>query len=216
VSEREQQQPLEPELITPLEPEAEAELLQALEHALRPHALAPETNERLIELALTDPLAPASPSERAAAERLRDALETGATESDAELARALGAAFRSSSEASALEASERALETALPARRAARSSREPSKVVYGVFGGAGAVLALAAAVALFAGVRKAEPVAASSDALRPSETFALPRTSAALFDTPFELRATTARIDRIASARQRDLRGNRYAAWGVR
>jgi hypothetical protein len=37
-----------------------------------------------------------------------------------------------------------------------------------------------------------------------------------LFAERFETGETTARMDLIASARSRDLRNNRYTAWGVR
>jgi hypothetical protein len=42
------------------------------------------------------------------------------------------------------------------------------------------------------------------------------RSSSALFREPFTLEGTTARVDRIAGERERELRQNRYLAWGVR
>jgi hypothetical protein len=45
---------------------------------------------------------------------------------------------------------------------------------------------------------------------------AKPRSTVSLFSERFETEDTTARMDAIASARGRELRDNRYAAWGVR
>jgi hypothetical protein len=74
-------------------------------------------------------------------------------------------------------------------------------------------LAAAAAALLFL------PTLSRSDAPAASaEPSALvkPHSTAPLFAERFETGATTARMDLIASARGRDLRDNRYAAWGVR
>jgi hypothetical protein len=84
-------------------------------------------------------------------------------------------------------------------------------VVYAVFGAGSALLAAAAAVALFVGsARQASPSAARASAL------VAPHSTAPLFAERFETGDTTARMDLIASARGRDLRNNRYASWGVR
>jgi hypothetical protein len=48
---------------------------------------------------------------------------------------------------------------------------------------------------------------------------AMPRSTESLFSEPFAKdthATTTARLDRIASARARDLRDNQYARWGVK
>jgi hypothetical protein len=204
----------------------EARLLTALEAALRPGELDPAVNERLIELALEDPLAPPSEAELIESARLRDALEGHAAHADLATLGALRAAYQSGAhEAPDLES---ALERALPA--AARPRR--TNVVYAVFGAGSAVLAAAAALVLVLGGSgsKEAPVAASAplasgaaqsvvvaEADEPGD-LARPRSTASLFTPgePFRTADTTARIDLIASTRGRDLRGNRYAAWGVR
>lgn len=192
-----------------LPPEEEAELLRALEAALRPSQLDPAVNERFLQLALEDPLAPPSESELVESARLRDALATGAPDADANLLRALAAPFVAAGADGA--AAERALQSVLvtPARDLAAAPRR--NVVYAVFGAGSAVLAAAAAVALFvASSRSSEPAVAQSSA------YVTPHSTASLFAERFETGGTTARMDLIASARSRDLRDNRYASWGVR
>lgn len=200
----------------PLLPDEQvSELLTALEAALRPGELGASLNERLIELALEDPSAPASEEELAEAERLRDALDRGAPHQDTATLAALRAAFAApaASEPRIESAVDQAVDVALRSTPvAADEPAQPrSNVVYAVFGAASAVLAAAALVALFVGTasRSASEPALASD-------FAKPRSTAPLFNERFETAQTTARIDTIASARSRDLRDNRYAAWGVR
>jgi hypothetical protein len=185
-----------------LDPEAEAELLAALEAALRPGVIDPERHERFIEMAIEDPLAPPSEDELAESARLRDALAQGTADEDADLLRGLGAAFGASKPPSVGGTSETSLAAALekPAR---------SNVVYRAFGLGSLVLAAAAAALVFVSpLRKSAPEAAASGA-------ALPRSTTPLFTERFETQDTTARMDRIASARGRDLRDNRFASWGV-
>ena len=184
----------------PLPAAEEAELLATLEAALRPSELDPAVNERLLEMALEDPLAPPSADELAQSERLRQALDADAPHEDA----ALLSALRSAAEPSADDAAvERALRTVAP--------RSRSNVIYVAFGAASAVLAAAAVLVLFVGT--AQKSAAPSAAL--AAEYAKPRSTTPLFSDRFETRDTTARVDLIASTRARDLRGNRYAAWGV-
>jgi hypothetical protein len=192
-----------------LPPHEEAELLAALEAALRPESLAPELNERLIEQALEDPLAPPSERELVESARLRDALEHGTTHEDAGVLSALRAPFSAADEDESTAG--RALDAALgPASKPARSR---SNVVYAVFGAASVALAAAAAALLFlSGLSRSSAPAAS---VEPS-ALVRPRSTAPLFSEPFETGETTARMDLIARERSRDLRDNRYAAWGVR
>ena len=194
-----------------LPPEQEAALLAALEAALRPSELDPELNERLIELSLEDPLAPPSAEELVESERLRDALAHGGAHEDAEVLRALQATFADEPGREHESAVERALEGALGSVAKPRPKR--GNVVYAVFGAASAVLAAAAAVALFLGTlsRSSEPAASVS-----ASVLVRPHSTAPLFAERFETGDTTARMDAIAGARSRDLRDNRYAAWGVR
>lgn len=200
------------EEVSPLPPQEEAELLQALEAALRPTELDADVNERLLELALEDPLAPPSEEELLESARLRDALAAGTADADAGLLRALAAPF---TVASADEvALERALPTSVlgPGSEAAASDdrRAPRrKVVYALFGAAS--VAAAAAVALFVSSSRNEaPLGAQASA------YVVPRSTAPLFAERFDTGDTTARMDLIASARGRELRDNRYASWGVR
>lgn len=191
-----------------LPPESEAELLAALEAALRPQPLSPETNERLLALALEEPLAPPSAEELIESARLRDALAGGEPHDSAELLGALRAPFASSAEDTIRveRALERAFESRAPTAKGARG-----RVIYAWFGAGSVALAAAAAIALLVAVpRRQKPEAAAAPAL------VRPHTTVDLFSARFETSATTERMDLIASARLRDLRDNRYAAWGVR
>lgn len=191
------------EAIESLPAAEEAAVLGALEAALRPSELSPALNERLIELALEDPLAPPSEAELAESERLRSALDEGTPHEDAVLLGRLKAGFGSGGDEGA--AIERALGRALPSPAA----KPRSNVIYAVFG-AGGVLAAAAAVLLLVTKTRAPEASLAADA------YTRPRSTAALFSERFETGATTARVDAIASVRGRELRDNRYAAWGVR
>lgn len=194
----------------PLPPREEAELLSALQAALRPSELDPSVNERLVAAALEDPLAPPSEAELAESVRLREALDHGVQHEDlAALAALRHAALPSEDPAALQRALEGALGTAEPGRARPGGGRRRGNVVYAAFGAAGAMLAAAAALLLFLGPARHEPAPAAA-------RYAEPRTTAPLFSERFELGATTARVDLIAAQRGRDLRDNRYAAWGVR
>jgi hypothetical protein len=186
--------------ISPLPSEEEATLLAALEAALRPGELSATLNERLIEVALEDPLAPPSEAELLESERLRGALDDGATHEDAALLEGLRA---SSGPESVDRAVERALARALPRPKPRRN------VIYAVFG-AGGVLAAAAAALLLVTQPRPPEAALTTDA------YARSRSTASMFNERFETVDTSARMDAIASVRGRELRDNRYAAWGVR
>jgi hypothetical protein len=180
-----------------LEPEAEAALAEALRSAYAPSELDPARHRVMLEAALEDPLAPASADELRESERLRQALETDDAEhAGASLARALRAA--ANPEALAPERTRRVADHALP--------RKPN-VVFVTFGAA--ALAAAAAFALLFAHPRAE---------RPSAHVALARSrsTAALFSERFEPGQTSARIDRIASSREREWRDNQYALWGLK
>lgn len=155
---------------------------------------------------LDDPDAPPTAAELIEAEALRVALEVPASE-EARFGEALRSAFDppplAPERLSALV--EQAVDAAAPKLR--------GRVFRVVFGGVAAV-AMAAAAALF--------LRASGDGhpgagLAPAPSLLAARSSQDLFDEPFpRTGGTSDRIDRIASARARDLRENRYAAWGVR
>jgi hypothetical protein len=199
--------------VAPLSEAEEAAILLALEAALRPAELDPALNERLIAQALEDPLAPPTEEELAESARLRDALEgQSPAHEDAATLAALRVAYQAGTPRE--PDLERVLERALTTR-----PRRPN-VIYAVFGAGSAVLAAAAALVLVMGGSRSEaPVAASVSAESASNAgFAKPRSTAPLFgqSEAFRTADTTARMDLIAGARARDLRDNRYAAWGVR
>lgn len=190
-----------------LPPETEAELLEALSAAWRPASIDPVTLERLVQMALEDPLAPPTPEELVESARLRDALEGGAAHEADPLLGALRAPFESLAGDGARV--ERALGRALepnvaPTRR--------GRVIYAWFGGASVALAAAAAIALLTStLQRSAP-----DAALVAPTLVRPHSTTDLFVDRFETSTTSERMDVIASARARDLRDNRYAAWGVR
>lgn len=177
-------------------------LVDAIEAACRPRELDPGVNEQLVEAALTDPLAPATPEELVESERLRAALDGGGRHPLAELAVALNAA-----------AGTRPLSS-----RESRTNGRRAKVLYVAFGAAAAVTALAAAAAmvLFPVQDPLRPLAESRARRGPTEQLAVSRTTAGLFASRYEIGRATERLDRIAEARRRDLRQNRYLGWGVR
>jgi len=186
-----------------LSPELEHELELALRAAWQPREIDPARHEKILDLALEDPLAPPSPEELVESERLREALEGRGEHEHLTLARALAAAVRPKEPQNPVP---------VPEPR--------PRVIYVAFGAATALLAAAAAFALVIGsLSRPEPTAAGAAA--PVATAAttgpsLSRSSAALFQEPFTLEGTTARMDRISAARERELRENRYLAWGVR
>jgi hypothetical protein len=200
VSQADEQEPILP-------PEEEAAWLAALEAALRPQPLAPARAEQLLELALEDPLAPPSIEELAESARLRDALAGGAPHESAALLHALRAPFVPAP--SAEPSIDRAVDSAL----AKLPRRKPaSTVIYARFGAASLLLAGAAAIALFVSQPHRQAPAPAAGATG----FVAPHSTADLFDERFETSSTTQRMDLIASVRSRDLRDNRYAAWGAR
>ena len=198
-----------------LPPAEAAAWLSALEAAWRPGELDPAVGERLLEMALEDPLAPPSEEELIESARLRDALAQGAPSADAALLRALGAPFAadapSASETAVVDRALRAAIASQPEQTQPAAPPRRSNVVYAVFGAGSALLAAAAAAVLFVGTMRS-----SAPAPVQAAAYAEPRSTAPLFSDRFETGDTTARMDVIASARSRDLRDNRYAAWGVR
>jgi hypothetical protein len=155
-----------------------------------------------------DPDAPPGEEELAEANKLRDALAHPAgANRDAELAQALSAAW---SPRDLRPDQHRALLDRALAEHASRRRR--TRVVRVSFG-AGAIAALAAALALVVGSTRDTRQAAPSA----SVAFVSTRSTQALFREPFaSTGGQTARIDRIAVARAADLRDNEFAKWGVR
>jgi len=180
----------------PLDPAEEAALARALRSAYAPAELAPARHAELLRAALEDPFAPPSEDELRESERLRQALDHGDdTHPDAALARALSHALRPAE-----------LPRTTAERAALRVKARGPSVIYVTFGAL--ALAAAAAFALFV-VRPGSDAPTTTAALVPS------RTTEPLFHEAFASGASSERIDRIASARERDARENRYALWGV-
>jgi hypothetical protein len=178
-----------------LEPTEESQLEQALVVAFRPQALAESRHDALLAAALVDPLAEPSAEERAAAEELRRALDTGGADSDAELSRALAAPFRTPGDAVLARVTAAALERSLP---------RPKLVRLAV--GVTAALSLAASVVLV--------LSASSQDATPPVRLSQSRSLSPLFAQQAD-ETSSARLDRIVALRSRELRDNRFATWGV-
>ncbi len=188
----------------------EARLSALLKHAFAPGELDPARHEQLLLAALEDPFAEPSPEELVQSERLRRALEGEGDHADLALARALANAHAPSRVAPKVGTPE-----LLQPRSASDSSAPPkkasAKVFYVRFGGIAA--GLAAAAALLFRIQSGSSHAPGPDL--PTLALAQSRSTAALFQSA-SAGPPSARIDRIASLRERDLRDNRYALWGVR
>lgn len=192
----------------PLLPEEqEEELARALRAAWAPGALDPAVNEALIALALEDPLAPPTEEEIAESARLRDALEGKGHHPSAELARALRAATH--------PAELRQLDAERVARRVLGRRASRARVVVVAFGSV-ATAAVALAASWFLVIAPALRDGHGAELAERAQALAVSRSTAAMFPEKFEPGTTTARVDRIALARSRELRSNRYALWGVR
>lgn len=164
--------------------------------------------------------APSSAAEIAAAEALRIALDvpsevTAASSTEAVLSVALKNAFApgeldaDTHRAIVDEALARMPAAAKSGEVVELASRRRGNVVRITFGVVTGALALAASIVL---------VLTWQGSHDPNGGVALAkvRTTQPLFSEPFKTGETSARIDRIASARASDLRDNRFAKWGVR
>ena len=158
-----------------------------------------------------DPDAPPSEQELAQAEELRLALEDPARASEeAELARALSLAHAPRDIPESVHSA--ILAKNLDKMSARTASR--GRVIRVVFGAGAAVLALAAAIVLW--VRTSDVAVSTPPTALAPPVLLQARSTAPLFDAPFDASSTSARIDRIALARSDDLRENMYATWGVK
>jgi len=157
-----------------------------------------------------DPEAPPTEEELAAAEALRRAFDRGRAEpgnarADWDLVEAVRAA---ASPAAISRAKHRRIVDASLERKAR------GKVIGVAFGGVASLVAMAAALAIV--MRSPSPKSAMEVAAAPPK-MALSRSTAGLFpDGIPPAGGTSDRVDRIAYARARDLRENRFARWGVR
>jgi hypothetical protein len=188
-----------------------AELAEALVSAYAPAELDPRVNERLIRAAIQDPLAPPSSEELVESERLRRALDGDGTHPDmnliGSLARAHGIAGADNVDAAVDNATRGALSR--------RAGQRHGNLIYVSFG---VVVAAAAAVVLLVPGLEHPASERQERSTSPSPATAkleASRSSEALFSERFERGRTSERIDRIASARARELRQNRFRSWGV-
>jgi hypothetical protein len=189
----------------PLLTEAEEhELAAALRAAYAPSELEPARHAEILALLLEDPFAEPSDDELRESERLRQALESDdVSHPDAALARALKAATRP--EPLSPRDAQRLVPTAAP--------RRPN-VVYVTFGAVALAAAASFALFLLPQPRAKESALSASAVARPG--LLRSRSTQDLFHERFEPGEASARIDRIASAREHDWRENQYALWGVR
>jgi len=183
----------------------EVELALSLRAAWDPAPLSVDESRAVLD-------ATPSADEQRLAAALRDALprkhepRTGDPDT-AHLAQALRAAF---SPKALGEAEHRAILDAalakMPARVVAIGSAR-TRVIRVAFGVVTGGLALAASIVL---------VVTSAPPHGNEAPLAKARTTQPLFSEPFKPGETSARIDRIASARASDFRDNRFTKWGVR
>jgi hypothetical protein len=178
--------------------EEEAALSEALRSAWSPAPLSPGLNAFIVAQALLDPEAPPSEEEQAGALALRESLAGGALY-DVPLLQALKHAHAPEEPRSA--ALRRLPNEARPSRLA--------QVIYLSFGIAASAAAIAAGSVLWLA-----PIDEATEGAQ--APLAKSRASAVLFEQGFQSGATSARIDKIASVRARELRSNRYRRWGLR
>lgn len=178
-------------------------LLGALKAAHSPEILDPERHQRILERALhaEDPFAPPNEKELAEAAILRDHLDSNP------LVMSLRSAQGSLSTNAELEPKirERALAPKATVKRSPSMRR--ATTIWGA-------LAVAASVALWLVAKSSGPLETfeTSNSQRP---LALSRSTESLFTKPFDTSSPSERIDKIAQVRERDLRHNRYAKWGL-
>jgi len=153
------------------------------------------------------PEAPPTEAELARAASLRHALERGRPDAPGDADWEMLQAIRAAADPSALseERQQRILAEAL-------AGKPRGRVIYYAFGGVATMAAMAAALAVvIKGPASDEAMGAAGPAM------ALSRSTAELFPDGIPAKGGTSdRVDRIAYARARDLRENRFTRWGVR
>jgi hypothetical protein len=152
--------------------------------------------------------APPTPEELAQAEALRLALEDPSlSDPHAELARAIALAH--SPKDIAHETHERLI---AQAQLKLKKPASGGQVIRVAFGGVMATLALAAGVFLFVRAQSTITVHTSTGL-----SLAHRRSTQNLFSEKFPTQGgASTRIQRIATAREREMRSNRFAQWGVK
>jgi hypothetical protein len=196
-----------------LEAREEERLSALLRHALAPSEITKSRHEQLLRAALEDPFAEPSAEELVHSERLRRALEGAGDHADLDLARALATAHAPSTAAPKVDPplAEAPLRVSEASLAGAPPKKAHSTIFYLRFGGMAA--GLAAAAALLLAIQSRTGLAPAPDL--PALALAQSRSTAPLFQSAAP-EPPSARIDRIASVREHDLRDNRYALWGVR
>ncbi|MBN1610252.1 MAG: hypothetical protein JW940_26730 [Polyangiaceae bacterium] len=181
-------------------------LAELLSLACNPPELSPAAQERLLSFAFEDPLAPATDVEQAEGRRLRRALDGGPTTRDADLAVSL---------ASAAGRVDYDLEGVL--ERAASMAGLPAarrtNVIYAAFGAAGVAAAAAAALILSLYPADRPALATHPDV---QQAMVSSHSTAPLFQEKFAVGKASERVDLIVAVRSRELRANRFTAWGIR
>lgn len=182
------------------------ELVESLRAAWSPEEISANAHQDIIDDVPTA-------DELASSEALRAALEEPSkiTGGEALLAISLRAAY---APVEISDADHRSIVDVALARMPAGkvvelASRRRSNVVRVTFGVVTGAIALAASIVLVLTWQGSHGDAGGL-------ALAKVRTTQPLFTEPFKTGETSARIDRIASARASDLRDNRFAKWGVR
>jgi hypothetical protein len=181
---------------------------EAIRAAFSPGALAEADLDAIVQRALGDDSA-STTSEREGADRLRAELDGIAPREISAPLHALRLAVKPTE----IPAERNEALIAAAFRRARGRMAAVRRIAPVTMAALAGVAALAAGVALFVGEAPSSPPSAPTAALIRA------RSAEDLFDpaTPFPRSGEeSARIDRIAGARARDLRRNRFTAWGVR
>ena len=193
----------------PMDAVERSALITALAAAQLPHPIDVQRHRQILDRALgglaehgDDPFAPPTAEELSAAERLRDHFDSDP------LVQSLRLAQRPTAPSSNVVLAVREALRAQPRKSAIRRARGWAPSAWGM-------LAVAAAAALWF-VAKSNGVLDGPAAVQPpSRALALSRSTDSLFAKPFASSSHSERIDRIAQARSRDLRDNRYTIWGL-
>jgi hypothetical protein len=187
----------------PMEVHERETLLSSLKVAYSPETLDPVRNRQMLDRALSadDPFAPPPDEELVAAATLRDHLDSDP------LVVSLRFARKASAPSPSLESNLRnqALEQLEPSVHRRIGRRAPT--LWGAF-------AVAAAAALWV-IAKSSGGLDAFQPVAPASPLALSRSTESLFSKPFNSTSSSERIDKIAQVRERDLRYNRYAIWGL-
>ena len=195
---------------------------RALRNAHAPSALEGADSEVLLAVTLGDDFAAIGDDELSQASELRHALHAGKLDHPlATLAQSIRATAGKLRDIDELN-HERILRSILFAGNRSRDPRHGEPARRGAV--VAAIVAIAAAVALFAGswqwLESKQGPSASNTQPQPQQIdLVVSRSTAHLFDptTPFPAKGgETERVSRIVQARQADLRKNRFASWGVR